>query len=93
MIAVLWSFIFAIINHANPRSFSVRGEIVLLDFSDLIYFSISTLTTTGFGDIVPIERAARSASVVEAIIGQLFIAILIAKLVGVYPPPRRRATG
>jgi hypothetical protein len=90
MIGIFWSFIYAIIDHANPRSFSVRGDIVLLDFSDLIYFSMSTVTTTGFGDIVPIERAARSAAVVEAIIGQLFIAILIAKLVGVYPPGLRR---
>jgi hypothetical protein len=60
-----------------------------MDLTDLLYFSFSTLTTTGFGDIVPLTRVARSAAIVESIIGQLFLAILIARLVGVYPRPER----
>ena len=54
---------------------------------DCIYFSFSTLTTTGFGDIAPLSDVAKTAFMVESIIGQLFLAILIAKLVGVYPAP------
>ncbi len=90
MIGALWSFLYAIIDRANLESFSVRGLVAPLQLTDLIYFSFSTLTTTGFGDIVPVARLARSASVIESIVGQLFSAILISKLLGVYPPLRRK---
>jgi hypothetical protein len=49
--------------------------------TDLIYFSFSTLTTTGYGDIVPIDPFARSLANVEAVIGQLFPATLLARLI------------
>lgn len=89
MIGILWSFLYAIVERTDAASFSVRGEAKPLAVTDLIYFSFSTLTTTGFGDVVPLTRMGRSAAVLESIAGQLFIAILIAKLVGVYPPPRK----
>ena len=92
MIGVLWTFLYAIVGRDSPQSFAVRGSITALDFTDVIYFSFATLTTTSYGDIVPLTRAARMASVVEGIIGQLFLAILIAKLVGVYPPPLRESS-
>ena len=85
MIGLLWSFLFAIVDRIQPGSFAVRGEIGMLALHDLIYFSFSSLTTTGFGDIVPVGRIAKTAATLQVIIGQLFIAILIAKLVGVYP--------
>lgn len=85
MIGLLWSFLFAIVDRIHPGSFSVRGAIAALELHDLIYFSFSSLTTTGFGDIVPVGRIAKTVATLQVIIGQLFIAILIAKLVGVYP--------
>lgn len=85
MIGLLWSFLFAIVDRSHPGSFSVRGTIEMLPLHDLIYFSFSSLTTTGFGDIVPVGRIAKTATTLQVIVGQLFIAILIAKLVGVYP--------
>lgn len=85
LLGVFWSFLYAIIDRAVPDAYVIRGSIAHLDFTDLIYFSFSTMTTTGFGDIVPLARMAKIAAVVQAVIGQLFIAILIAKLVGVYP--------
>jgi hypothetical protein len=48
----------------------------------LIYFSFTTLTTVGFGDVHPVTPAARALTVAEALVGQLYIAILIASLVG-----------
>ncbi len=85
MIGLLWSFLFAIVDRIQPGSFSVRGGLGTLALHDLIYFSFSGLTTTGFGDIVPVGRIAKTAATLQVIVGQLFIAILIAKLVGVYP--------
>ena len=87
MIGILWGFLYAIIDRAVPASFSVRGDAAPMQLIDLLYFSFSTLTSTGFGDIAPLADLAKTASVVEVIIGQLFIAILIARLVGVYPAP------
>jgi hypothetical protein len=49
--------------------------------ADLIYFSFVTLTTTGYGDIAPVHPYARSLANIEAIIGQLYPAILLARLV------------
>ena len=55
---------------------------------DLLYFSLTTLTSTGFGDAVPLLRYARGLCVLEQLVGALFLAILIARLAGVYPPGR-----
>jgi len=58
--------------------------------SDLIYFSFSMLTTVGYGDIVPVHPIARSLSSVAAIIGQLYPATLLARLVTLELEDRRR---
>jgi len=50
----------------------------------LTYFSFVTLTTTGYGDVLPLTPAARSFASVEALMGQLYVAILIARLVGLH---------
>jgi hypothetical protein len=48
----------------------------------LIYFSLTTLSTIGFGDITPVTLQARYAAVAEGITGQFYLAILVARLVG-----------
>ena len=47
-----------------------------------VYFSFITLTTVGYGDITPIAPAARSLVILEALLGQFFVAVLVARLVG-----------
>jgi hypothetical protein len=85
MIGVLWSIFYTIIDRFGEPAFAIRGASGAMDLNDLLYFSFGTLTTSGFGDIVPVTRVARTAAMVEGIVGQLFMAILIARLVGVYP--------
>ena len=51
---------------------------------NLIYYSFVTLTTIGYGDIYPINITARLFSSLEAVIGQIYIAVLIGRLVGVH---------
>jgi len=53
-----------------------------------VYFSFATLTTLGYGDIVPVHAFARSMVILEALTGQLFIATLIAQLVSQRGRPR-----
>jgi hypothetical protein len=85
LLGVFWAIVYAIIDHQSPGSFATGGKATPLHLIDLFYFSFSTLTTIGFGDIVPITAVGRTASSLEAVVGNLFQAILIARLVGVYP--------
>ncbi len=87
MIGVLWALLYAIVGHFRPGSFAVGGTVTTPSFDDLLYFSVTTLTSTGFGDIVPLLRQVRALCVFEQLTGALFLAILIARLAGVYPPP------
>jgi hypothetical protein len=90
MIGVLWSVFYVIIDRSGEPAFAIRGESGTMQLNNLLYFSFGTLTTSGFGDIVPVTRVAQTAAMVEGIVGQLFMAILIARLVGVYPQPALR---
>ena len=56
----------------------------------LHYFSISTITTLGYGDIIPVHPFARTLATVEALVGQLFPAILLARLVSLSVVDRER---
>ncbi len=80
LLGVLWSFVFNILNKFQAHAFSV-------DLSEpyaALYYSFVTLTTLGYGDISPLTPDARALSVLEAIIGQLYLAVLVARLVGIY---------
>ena len=90
MIGVFWANLYALVGYHFPGSFSQGGAPAPLNWIDLLYFSFTVLTSTGFGDIAPLSRQARSVCVVEQLVGVLFIAILIARLAGVYPPNIRR---
>jgi len=56
----------------------------------MLYFSLTTLTTTGYGDIVPVDPFARSLANLEAVLGQFFLAITVARLVTLELQDRRR---
>ncbi|KXU83778.1 voltage-gated potassium channel [Paraburkholderia monticola] len=86
LIGVLWAYVYASIGFFYPQSYMVVGQPGRLVYADALYFSITVLTSTGFGDITPLTRPARGMCMVEQITGSLFVAILIARLAGVYPP-------
>ncbi len=92
LIGVLWSYLYAIVGYVYPGSFGSSGSVVALTTYDYLYFSFTVLTSTGFGDITPLLRQARSLCVFEQLVGTLFLAILIARLAGVYPPEDVRDT-
>lgn len=93
LIGVLWSYLYSIVDHFYPGSFAKSGSEAPMVAYEYLYFSFTVLTSTGFGDIAPVLRQARSLCVVEQVIGTLFLAILIARLAGVYPPISRRSPG
>lgn len=91
MMGVLWAYLYALIDHHYPGSFASPGRSAEITFYDLVYFSFTVLTSTGFGDFTPLGRQARGVCIVEQVAGSLFVAILIARLVGVYPRSARAA--
>jgi hypothetical protein len=86
LIGVLWAYLYAIIGYFYPQSYMVVGQPGRLVYADALYLSITVLTSTGFGDVTPLTHQARGACMIEQITGALFVAILIARLAGVYPP-------
>jgi hypothetical protein len=82
-IALSFAALYEILLALNPTCISattVHGSYLVLA-RNLVYFSLSTITSTGYGDIVPVLPMARSLSNLEAVIGQLFPATLLARIV------------
>ncbi|MFV3308416.1 ion channel [Pseudomonas sp. NY15181] len=92
MLAFAWSLIYALTEVTAAGSFGPTR----LDFTQtgtffkLIYFSLTTLTTTGYGDIVPLTNHARSLVMIEEFTGVFYVGVLIARLAGLYPSPSTR---
>lgn len=90
-LAVLWAGIFTNLELFYDPAFSFYGGTareadIAQDklFSYLMYYSFVTLSTLGYGEIIPIHRVALNWAAVEAMVGQFFIAIVIARLVSLY---------
>jgi hypothetical protein len=87
MLGMVWAFAYMLVWSVNPHAFafSVSGTTAQpMDRDDAFYFSFVTLSTVGYGDIVPVSHAARMLAVVEAMTGLLYVAVLIARLVSMY---------
>ncbi|MBV8359007.1 MAG: two pore domain potassium channel family protein [Deltaproteobacteria bacterium] len=81
LLGVLWSVGYEIIELMQPGSFTFTAQKDGTRLPQFAYFSFTTLTTLGLGDIIPIRSLARSLVMLEALVGQLFPVILIARLV------------
>jgi hypothetical protein len=86
LIGILFAFLYAIIAALVPEGFTGpglggTGENLGVTF---LYFSFVTMTTLGYGDISPNVQIAATLAYVQALIGQLYVAILIARLVSLY---------
>jgi hypothetical protein len=79
LLALTWAGAYAAIASGIPDSFRGLADTQRVD-GDLLYYSLVTLTTVGYGDITPVHGAARSLAVMEALVGQLYPAVLIARL-------------
>ena len=85
LIGVTWAFGYKLLMEKRPDAIHFQrfiGGIPTAEPSLLMYFSFSTLTSVSYGDAYPVHRIARSLTTAEALIGQLYPAILIATLVG-----------
>ena len=83
LIGFMWGIFFTLLEHFQPGSFQFDRE-RMEHTAWFVYYSFVTLTTLGYGDITPMSTPARSLSVLEAVTGQLYLAVLIARLVGIH---------
>jgi len=86
LLGVMWAAGYALVETLHPGSFS-RAVDVAEGHRGWVYFSFVTLTTVGYGDILPVHPAARSLAMLEAVTGPLYIAILLARLVSLAMTP------
>ena len=87
LVASFFAIIFTIIQIIDPAAFDIPPDVEIADPSMgpnrlMAYFSITTITTLGYGDITPRHEFARSVANFEALLGQVYLTVLVARLVG-----------
>ena len=84
LFGLTWAIAFRMLETYRPGSLLINYATPEGLFDACVYFSFVTLTTLGYGDILPVSEPARALAYSEAILGQLYLAVLVAKLVGMY---------
>jgi hypothetical protein len=85
MLGVIWAMAYTVVDLASPGSFAGFSPMDDVGWnSEWLYFSFVTMTTLGYGDILPVSATARGLAYMQAVVGQFYIAVLVAGLVGAY---------
>jgi hypothetical protein len=82
LIGVVWGFLYLLIHEFNPSSFELDPAEGTPEVQ-LRYFSMITLTTIGYGDIMPRSTGARAMAALEGLVGQIYLTAILARLVGI----------
>ena len=89
MMGFLWAFLYTLLILLHPDSISFPMGSV--EYSDITYFSFTTLTTLGYGDVTPVSWLARNLTILESTFGQIYLTVLIARLVGLHVAAKSRS--
>lgn len=84
LLGVFWAGLYGLTQLADPAALNTASRDAGENLFELLYFSFCTLTTLGPGDIVPQSNVARSLAMVEALVGPLYLAVLLARLVAMF---------
>jgi hypothetical protein len=84
LLGLLWFSVYCAIDTYYPGSVLQGGSVLTRREDQLLYFSLITLSTIGYGDIVPVDPEVRMLAALEGLIGVLYIAITVAILVSAY---------
>jgi hypothetical protein len=80
LIGALWALLYSLFYRFDPDAYLVADG----GAPNFLFYSFVTLTTLGYGDITPVNTMVQNISILEAVAGQMFLAILIARIVGLY---------
>jgi Ion channel len=93
LLGLIWVYVFVTIDMVFPGSFRITMTaetklvghlLVRQELHRLLYLSFCTLTTLGYGDVIPLRSVAQTACYLEAVVGQVFLTVLVARLVGMH---------
>ncbi len=84
LMAIMWAFVFSALESINPGSFAISEGQIEAGRPLFIYYSFITITTLGYGDITPVTAPANAFSSIEAVTGQIYLVVLVARLVGMH---------
>ena len=84
LLGYTWSLLYGIVYTFDPNAFSSALITQEGSYLNMLYFSFITLTTLGFGDIVPVNEVAAVLTILEALVGQIYPAVFMALLVSTY---------
>ena len=86
LIGVVWAMTYWLIYELDKGAFSAAPELAVppYDLHEFLYYSFSTLTSLGMGDITPVNRFAQIWTTLETATGNLYVAVLVARLVSLY---------
>lgn len=87
IMGIAWTFLYMLAYHVNPESFDIPAALLSSDSVSntwAFYFSFTTLTTLGYGDITPQTAGLQSYAIMEAAIGQIFLAVIVARLIALH---------
>ena len=90
LMALMWSFVYVLLVLINSASFNVALNPDQSYQMRFIYYSFVTITTLGYGDITPATELASSFSILEAVVGQLYLVVVVARLVGMHVSSKSR---
>jgi len=90
LIALMWAFLYMVLEVLAPGSFSFPERAIRTDTMRFEYFSFVTITTLGYGDIAPLTNKASALVLLEALIGQVYLVVLVAWLVGMHVSRRSK---
>lgn len=88
LLGVACAALYTMLESVHPGAFALSAGDAARPWNALLYFSFTTLTTLGYGDVLPAIPIARALATVQAVAGTLYLAILIARLVGTYGAER-----
>ena len=80
---LMWGYGYTLLEHLLPGSFNHPAGLSELDLGAFDYFSFVTMTTLGYGDITPASEPARAMVMIQTVSGQVYLAVLVARLVGI----------
>ena len=89
LIGIFWYLLFMFLLMIDPDSFHIRNFNPEMVSIDMIYFSFTTLTTLGYGDITPLSYTAKMWSITEAMMGVMFLAVMISRVVSLFGPKKK----
>ena len=91
LLAVLFAQAYALAVELDPTSFNLAAGLTpQARQGALLYFSFVTLATLGYGDVLPLHETVRNLAVVEAVVGQFYVAVIVAVFVGMFVSQRER---